>query len=71
MAIGTFAELRTAVKEWMVADDISDATFANLVELAESRMNREIKVRDMYKVTSGATFATTGRMRSRRTSSRL
>ena len=61
MAIGTFEELRTAVKDWMVADDISDVAFANFVQLAEARMNRELKVRNMYAVTDAQTFATTGK----------
>lgn len=53
MSIGTYAELKTAVARWVGGSDVSDATslgfpsaIADIVTIAEARINREVHSKD-------------------------
>lgn len=46
MAITTYAELKTAVADWLNRDDLT-ATIPNFIALAEAQMNRQIRHRKM------------------------
>lgn len=46
MAIATYAELQSAVGDWLARSDLS-ASIPDFIKLAESRMNRILRTRDM------------------------
>lgn len=46
MAIGTYAELQTAVKTWSKRTDL-DSTIPDFIRLAEMRVNRNLRIRKM------------------------
>jgi len=46
MAIGTYAELQTAVANWLDRDDLTDR-IPEFIVLAESRFNRVLRLRSM------------------------
>ena len=46
MAISTYAELQTAVSNWLARDDLS-AIIVDFISLAESRLWKELRTRDM------------------------
>lgn len=46
MAIGNYAELRTAVANWMDRDDLTDR-IPEFIALAEARLNRNLRIRAM------------------------
>ena len=46
MAIGTYAELQTAVANWLDRDDLTDR-IPEFIALAEARMNRILRIRLM------------------------
>lgn len=46
MAIGTFSELKDAIKSWSKRTDL-DSTIPDFIKLAETRINRNIRVRSM------------------------
>ena len=46
MAIGTYAELQTAVANWLDRDDLTDR-IPEFIALAEARMNRVLRIRLM------------------------
>ena len=46
MAISTYAELQTAIKSWSKRTDL-DATIPDFIKLAETRINRNIRIRIM------------------------
>ncbi len=46
MAIGTYAELKTAVANWLDRDDLTDR-IPEFIALAEARMNRVLRLRMM------------------------
>ena len=46
MAIGTYAELKTAVANWLDRDDLTDR-IPEFIALAEARMNRVLRIRLM------------------------
>ena len=48
MAISTYSELQTAVANWLDRDDLS-ARIPEFVALAETRMNRVLRIRIMEK----------------------
>ena len=46
MAIGTYAELKTAVANWLDRDDLTDR-IPEFIALAEARLNRVLRLRSM------------------------
>ncbi len=59
MAIGTFAELKTAAANWLDRSDLTDR-IPEFIALAEARFNRILRIRDMETVsTSISTVAGT------------
>ena len=46
MAIGTFSELKDAIKSWSKRTDL-DSSIPDFIKLAETRINRNIRVRSM------------------------
>jgi hypothetical protein len=46
MAIGTYAELQTAIAGWLNRDDLTDE-IPDFIELAEDRMNRDSRLRQV------------------------
>ena len=46
MAIGTYAELQTAVANWLDRDDLT-ARIPEFITLAEARFNRLLRLRSM------------------------
>jgi hypothetical protein len=57
MAISTYTELQTAVSDYLARSDLT-AYVPNFISLAESRMNRDLRVRDME--TSASVTMTAG-----------
>ena len=43
MAIGTYAELKTAVANWLDRDDLTDR-IPEFIALAEAKMNRNLRI---------------------------
>ena len=59
MAIGTFAELKTAAANWLDRSDLTDR-IPEFISLAEARFNRVLRIRDMETVsTANSTTAGT------------
>lgn len=58
MPISNYAELKTAVEEWLAHDDIT-ARVEDLISLAESSLNRRLSLRQSHTTVSG-TLAGTG-----------
>ena len=57
MAISTYAELQTAIKSWSKRDDL-DSQIPDFIKLAETRINRNIRIRIMEtRVTSSTVSA--------------
>ena len=56
MAIGTYAELRTAVANWLDRDDLTDR-IPEFISLAEARMNRVLRIRLMEGKYTASTVA--------------
>ena len=57
MAIGTFAELKTAAANWLDRSDLT-ARIPEFISLAEARFNRVLRIRDMETVSTA--ISTTG-----------
>ena len=57
MAIGTFAELKTAAANWLDRSDLTDR-IPEFISLAEARFNRVLRIRDMETVSTA--ISTTG-----------
>jgi len=57
MAIGTFAQLKTAAANWMDRSDLTDR-IPEFIVLAEARFNRVLRIRDMETVSTA--ISTTG-----------
>ena len=51
MAIGTFAQLKTAAANWLDRSDLTDR-IPEFIALAEARFNRELRIRDMETVST-------------------
>ena len=51
MAIGTFAQLKTAAANWLDRSDLTDR-IPEFIALAEARFNRELRTRDMETVST-------------------
>ena len=51
MAIGTFAELKTAAANWLDRSDLTDR-IPEFIALAEARFNRVLRIRDMETVST-------------------
>jgi len=51
MAIGTYAQLKTAVANWLDRSDLTDR-IPEFITLAEARFNRELRIRDMETVST-------------------
>ena len=51
MAIGTFAELKTATANWLDRSDLTDR-IPEFITLAEARFNRVLRIRDMETVST-------------------
>ena len=51
MAIGTFAELKTAAANWLDMSDLTDR-IPEFIALAEARFNRILRIRDMETVST-------------------
>ena len=51
MAIGTFAELKTATANWLDRSDLTDR-IPEFIALAEARFNRVLRIRDMETVST-------------------
>ena len=51
MAIGTFAELKTATANWLDRSDLTDR-IPEFISLAEARFNRILRIRDMETVST-------------------
>jgi len=56
MAIGTYAELQTAVANWLDRDDLTDR-IPEFIALAEARMNRVLRIRLMEAKYTASTAA--------------
>jgi hypothetical protein len=52
MAIGTYAELQTAVANWLDRGDLTDR-IVEFIDLAEARMNRNLRLRLMETTATG------------------
>lgn len=48
MSIATYSELQTSVGRWLNRDDLADR-IPEFITLAESAMNRDLRIRDMQK----------------------
>ena len=51
MAIGTFAQLKTAAANWLDRSDLTDR-IPEFISLAEARFNRLLRIRDMETVST-------------------
>ena len=51
MAIGTFAQLKTAAANWLDRSDLTDR-IPEFIALAEARFNRILRTRDMETVST-------------------
>lgn len=58
MAISTFAELKTAVANWLHRDDLT-AIIPDFIVLAESQIRQDVRVRAMEQTASGSLSAAT------------
>ena len=56
MAIGTYAELQTAVANWLDRDDLTDR-IPEFIALAEAKMNRNLRISLMENVSTAITMA--------------
>ena len=56
MAIGTYAELQTAVANWLDRDDLTDR-IPEFIALSEARMNRVLRLSMMEGKYTAATVA--------------
>lgn len=56
MAISTFAELQTAIDNWLARTDLAGRS-AEFIALAEARMNRELETRSQEKRVTATTTA--------------
>jgi len=56
MAIGTYAELQTAVANWLDRDDLTDR-IPEFIALSEARMNRVLRLRMMESNYTASTVA--------------
>ena len=56
MAIGTFAELKTAAANWLDRSDLTDRR-PEFISLAEARFNRVLRIRDMETVSTAISTA--------------
>ena len=56
MAIGTYAELQTAVANWLDRDDLTDR-IPEFITLAEAKMNRNLRISLMENVSTAITMA--------------
>ena len=54
MAIGTFAQLKTAAANWLDRSDLTDR-IPEFITLAEARFNRILRIRDMETVSTAIT----------------
>ena len=52
MAIGTYAELQTAVANWLDRGDLTDR-IQEFIDLAEARINRNLRLRLMETTATG------------------
>ena len=59
MAISTYAELQTAIKSWSKRTDL-DATIPDFIKLAETRINRNIRIRIMETRVTTSTVGSQG-----------
>ena len=55
MAIGTYAELQTAVANWLDRDDLTDR-IPEFIALAEAKMNRVLRISLMENVSTALTM---------------
>lgn len=44
MALTTYAGLKAAIKSWLQADELTDSQLDDIVDLAEARLNRELRL---------------------------
>ena len=58
MAIGTYAQLQTAVANWLDRSDLTDR-IQEFIDLAEARINRNLRIRAMETVATGTLTAGT------------
>ena len=56
MAIGTFAQLKTATANWLDRSDLTDR-IPEFITLAETRFNRNLRIRDMETVSTAISTA--------------
>ena len=56
MAIGTFAQLKTAAANWLDRSDLTDR-IPEFIALAEARFNRVLRIRDMETVSTAISTA--------------
>ena len=56
MAIGTYAELQTAVANWLDRDDLTDR-IPEFIALAEAKMNRNLRISLMENVSTDILLA--------------
>jgi hypothetical protein len=56
MAIGTYAELKTAVASWLNRDDLT-ATIPDFITLCEARLNRVLRTRAMEGLYTASTIS--------------
>ena len=56
MAIGTFAQLKTATANWLDRSDLTDR-IPEFIALAEARFNRVLRIRDMETVSTAISTA--------------
>lgn len=61
MALGTYTDLQSGVMRWLrrVGDTVTAADVPNFIELAEARINRDLRVRQMETTTDPAAYLTT------------
>lgn len=52
MAITTYAELKTSISNWLMGRDDLTAVIPDFITLAESRINRALRVREMEATTT-------------------
>ena len=52
MALTTYSELKSAVADWLIRDDLT-TQIADFIRLAEARINRELRVREMVEQATG------------------
>lgn len=52
MALTTYAELQASIADWLVRNDLT-AVISDFITLAESRFNRELRVREMIATDTG------------------